>query len=412
MSSTEEQDRQKIVAKHLPGLVRRELLRVAAQARQDVSRKYGGGGFAARKAERFYRRFLQVSFVLLFVVPLLATSVYFISIASDQYSTESYIRLSSESSDVRAALSGLLGSNVSEQGSSVVEYLQSPNIIRDVSKVVNIGEMYTRDQIDYFSRLRPNSAIEDVAKFWKRKISVNTQSFTSQIRVRIRAFSPEDSLRLHQELLNAAERHVNEISRGQQTVRIAEATQGVGRAQEIYKNAIDALQSAREEYGVLDAESVAKGYQTIIAKLRTDEATLSRRIETIKKQAPESPQLRRLTPQLAVVQQQIHEYERLIADSDDTQGQTVAVTAADLDARNLDVEIAREELVARMAILEAEKAEAAKQTIFIQRVVNPVLPERPTHPRRWLAVGISAGLLFCAWLVVAWLGLLVRDNME
>lgn len=394
----------------LSDLIRRELIRLSNQARTEASRVYGGGGFAARRSDRFYLAFLKVTFVILFLIPMLAGGLYYLRIASNQYITESYVSLNTQNSGIRAALSGLLGSASTGHVSEVVEYIRSPNIIADISSKVNFSDVFSKPEIDIISRLESDAPIEKKVKYWRKHIEVDKQSFTSQIRIRVRAFSPEDSLALHEAVLEAAEKHVNDISRAEHTKRMVEAEQGLERARAMYTDAVESLRYAREEHGMLDAASTAEGYEKILTKLRESEATLERRIETIRERAESSPQLRGLTPQLDVVKEQISYYEALIAAPDAKQG-SIAASAAALEAQEMDLEIARNEFASRMAVLEGVKSDILEQAVFMQQSVQPSLPEESTYPKRWLSfLSITGGSLL-TWLLTAGLGLLIRDNM-
>lgn len=395
----------------LSTLMRRELLRMSNQARTEAAFIRGGGGFAARRSERFYLKFLQLTFLVVFCVPSLMGCIYYFGYASNQYTTESYVSLSSQSSGVRAALSGLLGSDSTEQVSEMIEYIESPNFLLDVETKLDFSSLFSNYHIDRLSRLPEDAAIEDKLRYWRNRISIDRQSFTSQIRIRLRAFSPQDSLDLHRAVLTVAENHVNDTSRNNQNIRVKTASQSVERARTIYTDALEALRLTREKYGILDADATAQGYQTILATLRETAATLERRIETIKSQTESSPQLRRLTPQLEVVRDQISHYEQLIASPSSQAGNSVAAMAADLDAHQMNVDIARNEFATRMAVLESVQSETLGQTVFLQRSVEPTLPQRSTHPNRWLSFGLVFGTSFISWLLMAGLGLLIRDNM-
>ena len=189
--------------------VRNELVRLAYSARTDALKIRGGGGFAARRSERLFSRFLKASFVLVFLIPVLLGGIYYFGIASRQYVTESYISLSSENSGVRAALSGLLGSESSEHAAEVMEYLRSANAVIDVDADLGLARLFSRPEIDWLSRLPVDAAMEEKVKYWRHHLDLEKKAFTSQIRVRVRAFSPEDALALHDSVLQLAETHVN-----------------------------------------------------------------------------------------------------------------------------------------------------------------------------------------------------------
>ena len=391
--------------------VRNELVRLSYSARTDALKIRGGGGFAARRSERLFSRFLKASFVLVFLIPVLLGGIYYFGIASRQYVTESYISLSSQNSGVRAALSGLLGSESSEHAAEVMEYLRSANAVIDVDADLGLARLFSRPEIDWLSRLPVDAAIEEKVKYWRHHLDLEKKAFTSQIRVRVRAFSPEDALALHDSVLQLAETHVNAISGRQHDRRIKEAQNSVDRARNAHREATEAMRKAREEHRMLDPAVTAKGYQTILGKLRENAATLERRIETARAQAQNSPQIQRLEPQLEVVRSQIEEYQNLIASPGTENAGSIASTAANFDSREIDVEIARSELATRMAMLEAATAQATEQAIFMQRSVEPTLPQKSTYPRRWLSFSVILIAATALWLLVAGFGLLVRDNM-
>ena len=392
--------------------VRAELKQLAVRARADASRVHGGGGFAARRSERLFTRFLRVSFLLLFLLPTVLGGVYFLRLASGQFVTESWFTLSSQDSGVRAALSGLLSGQSIDHAAEVMEYLKSANAVLDVDRELGLAKLFSRPEIDALSRLPADAAMEKKVRYWRKHLILHKNRFSSQVQMRVRAFSPADSMAIQETLLRLAETHINDIGNRQNHQRIREAQTGVDKARSVHRESTDALRQIREETQILDPTSTAKGYDEIISNLRENEATLARRIETLKIEARDSPQLRRLTPQLEVVRRQIASYQNIIAAPTGDVQASIASRAAEIERRETDVEIARAELATRMAVLESATSEASSQAVFMQRIVQPTQPQKATWPRRWPSFGVITLAALMLWGLVVAIGRVVRDNMS
>lgn len=392
--------------------VRAELTRLAVRARADASRVHGGGGFAARRSERLFSRFLRISFLLLFLLPTVFGGMYFLRLASGQFVTESWFTLSSQDSGVRAALSGLLSGQSVDHVAEVMEYLKSANAVLDVDRELDLNKLFSRSEIDVLSRLPADAAMEKKVRYWRRHLILNKKKFSAQVQMRVRAFSPADSMAIQETLLRLAETHINDIGKRQNDQRIREAQIGVDKARAVHREASEALRQIREETQMLDPTSTARGYDEIISKLREDEAILVRRIETLKLEAENSPQLRRLTPQLEVVRRQITDYQNLIAAPTGKTQASIASRAAEIDRRETDVEIARAELATRMAVLESATSEASSQAVFMQRIVQPTQPEKSIWPRRWPSFGVVTIVALMLWGLAVAMGRVVRDNLS
>ncbi|NRP42782.1 hypothetical protein [Aliiroseovarius sp. xm-m-339-2] len=396
--------------RQLARVMGRELFQASRVARQATARVHGGGGFHARRSERAYRRFISVMTVLLVFVPAVVSGLYYFAYASAQYVTESHFSISTQNSSLGASLSGIFGGAATSEGTTyVIEYLQSAAALKELEREIDMQALYGGADIDLLARLRARASIEQRLKYWKKMVNVSRERFTEQIKLTVRAFSPEDSLRIHQSLLNAAENTVNLISQRQRTVRLQEAERGVIAARATLETAIEALQNRREQLGVLDVEVTMQSFEEILSTLRLESANLEQTLALLLQLAPGAYQINTLRARRQAVEKHIAEFEEYIAS--DRQGETsLAVRAAELDLLEIDIDVARRDLITRMAALEDAHSQVEDQTSFLQTSVNPVMPEEALYPARlknWL---ISVVLSIGVWGAVVGLAGMVHNH--
>jgi capsular polysaccharide transport system permease protein len=140
---------------------------------------------------------------------------------------------------------------------------------------------------------------------------------------------------------------------------------------------------------------------TTVARLRAERAQLA-------SEAPNSPQLPLLDARIAAFQRQIN-IER--ANMAGAQGSLAPKIGAYEDLV-LNREVADKQLAAATAALTTAEQEARRQKLYLDRIVDPSLPDEALEPRRWLAlltVFATCLLIYgVGWLV--WAG--IREHRQ
>lgn len=390
--------------------ISRALKRAATKSRAPVS-VISGGGHVTRPGERLFRQGLLASFMLVVVLPMFVAAVYWGLIASRQYVTEAKFALHSSDSPSFAALGVASHDEKQIQDAQVVvRYVLGRSIVEALEKSIDLRGKFSRPEADYFSRFAPDGPIEALEKYWRKRVDASLDLMSGIVSVHIRAFTPEDSLAIAQNVIALSENLVNDLSTRTRHDAVAQAQAELTRAEERLKAATATMRDARNAEGVLDAPSAAEAINKVLTQLRLE---LSRTESTLALQSnastQQSPQARLLAAREASLKKQIADYSAQIA-SAEVKG-TLAERASVLSARQVDLKLAEQQYAQTAAAYESARVDLERQRAYLALFLRPTLAEKSIYPRRWLEWSIIAGPALLIWVLLVGLSLLVRDHM-
>ena len=151
-----------------------------------------------------------ISFLLLVILPFLASSIYYAFIASDQYVTEARFAVrtvsssssndksdDTDSSNNTGGSSSLLNMRSASQDAYVVtSFIHSTEILNRIGKKLDYRSMFVRQDADFLSRFRSSSSDEELLKYWDDHVSAYIDVSSGIITLKVRALSAEDSVKL------------------------------------------------------------------------------------------------------------------------------------------------------------------------------------------------------------------------
>lgn len=402
--------------------ISQELRRVARKARIPKPITSGGGGFRARRSEKAFKATLIGSFVCLFFLPVMALAVYLLFIAADQYISESrFLVRSSQKSGLEsiASITSLMSGGESKDGQIIAEYVQSREMLEELSKDHDIRKIFSPGSRDFFAELSTGASIEDVVEYWQGQISISVNRLSGLVTMKVRTFSPESSLALSHAILEISERMVNKLTRRNEQDALIQARAETERANKNLENATISLRDARNEAGVLDIAVSAKAYGEVISTLRSQLSSIEGEIESLTRSVtPTSPQVVALRNQAAGLRTQIEKYERTIAGSQSLGDAPTEVLQGNLvdqapllNQREIELKVAQTEFARAASTLEKARLTANTQQSYLVPYVDPQLAERSLYPRRGLVFLVASLVLFLLWASFTGAAVLVRDNM-
>ncbi|MFY9627999.1 MAG: hypothetical protein WAK03_07585 [Methylocystis sp.] len=395
--------------------ISRALRRAARKARAPAAIISGGAGFQARKGARAFRMGLIASFILLVIVPLMIESVYWGLIATKQYTTEAKFALRSGEASPLDALGGVIGAPASQQMQDtqiIANYIKSRTMVEALNKALDLRRIYARPEVDYFSRLSRSDTIEDLVKYFRKRMDVSVEAVSGIVQIDIRAFTPEDSLALTNKAIELSEILVNDLSTRSRRDAFQLAQSELNRAEGRLRAATEQMREVRDTQGVLDASAAAEAITKVINVLRLE---LSHAEESIATQGgavtPDAPQVRVLNARIKSLKSQIADYTRQIAGGSDAGGDSMAQRLGALSRQQVELDLARQQYVLASANYESARVALETQTGYLASFLHPTLAEKSTYPRRgweWSIVVFPALLI---WMLLASLALVARDYM-
>ncbi len=353
-------------------------------------------------------RKIPLAFVVVVVLPTLVAAIYFLLIASPRYVSEArfIVRAANQPqpTSLGFALQGVGLSTTSTDAFAVHEYALSQDSIEELKRRFDLSSMLRPrggDVITGWPRLGEDRSDRSLEAALSRFVSIGYDSTTGISTLRVQGFAPADAQRLAEALLNGGERLVNRLNDRAAADAVSDARAVRDEARQRLTVAQEQLTTFRNREQFIDpARSATEGGQ-LIGNLLATVATLRAERAQLAAEAPSSPQLPLLDNRIAAYERQIEAERAKIAGSADS----LAGKLGAYEDLMLQRELADRELTQATATLLSAEQEARRQKLYLERVVNPSLPDRPSQPRRLISilVVLATSLLLygIGWLVLA-----------
>lgn len=333
-------------------------------------------------------------FLLVVVVPVLVAIAYFGFLASSVYVSESRFVVRSPDKPAATGLGVILSSAGFTSGSDEVFVAQSFAVSRDALRSLNqkgaFFSSYSDPRVFVFDRFNPLGlfgSFEDLYQYFEKKVSLKHDSQTSITTLTVRAYNARDAFRFNQRLLEMSEQTVNHLNERGQRDLIGYALREVAEAKTRAQLAAANLAAYRNRSGVVDPEKQAEAQMQMVSKLQDQLISSKAELAQLNEYTPLNPRIPVLQTQIAGIQRDINnEMGKVTGNS-----RSLAQTAVQFERLTLENEFASKQLTAALASLEQARNEAQRKQAYVERVVEPNLPDAPMEPRR--VRGILATLI-------------------
>lgn len=380
--------------------------------RQMIARSINGPMKTGKRHKRSKR---TVVYMLAVVGPTLVVSAYYALVAAPIYVSEAsfVVRMAAPpSSNVFGSLLQNSGITRSQDDTfSVQEYIRSRQALKELGDRLPVRAIFGSPQADWltrFPRFWENSSEEELYSYYSDRVSVIHNDTTGITVLRTTAFHAQDAADLNASLLalggNLLDR-LNDRARGD-AVRFAN-----NEVQEAQQRVIDAQRSItdfRNKELMIDPNASSTSMIELISNLTAELANTRARLAETRKTAPDSSAIPFLTSQIAALEQQIENERDKMVGSD----KSVAPKIADYESLVLMREFTNKALVGALDALEAARADARRQQLYLEVVVPPHLPddaEMPYALKNILVVFLSLSLAYLlGWLMVT----AIRDHED
>lgn len=367
----------------------------------------------------------KLSFLLCVVVPVLATSLYFFFVASDQFVAETrfVVRLGPQDNSAKEGLASVLsavkvggaggsagGGTATEDAHVVTSYIQSRAVVDDVQKAVDLRAIFSRPEADFYARLKSNATIEELVDYWRRMVTTYSDAMSGIVTVEVRAFRPDDALLLVRTIGEASEKLVNDISRRARQDALRRATEEVQRAQGLMYEALGEMEGYRNREGLIDPVQTATETGKLLTKVLADQITAEGELFVAQRSlAPDSSAVRRLTSRVEGLKQQAAELRAQLAGNRD-EARNVAASLAAFEEVAVKQKMAETLYSLAEAGLDRARRQAEAQSVYLSVFVPAGLPQEYTYPKRFEYSASVAAALFVLWSIVALIWLSVEDH--
>ena len=354
-----------------------------------------------------------LAFVVAVILPTVIGGAYYAFIASPQYVSEFRFsvrpNLGSGSAASAAADVALAMSN----SYIVSDYVNSRDAVASLQEKIDISSLYSDENIDFLSRLKPGASIENLLAYWDSRIHTSYDITTGINIIEVSAFTPEAAHRIAIALKELCERLVNEISDNARKSQMDFALNELERSEARLKDVRRQETELRTDKRTIDARKEADGRLQLNLKLRGELATLEAQYSSLSEYMDsKSPKLNVLKNQIDATQEQIELLEAQVSDKgagvEDNAVSADAITR--YDQIQTDLEIASKLYESSLTNYENARAQANNNQIYLATYVQPNMPETASYPKVFFGT-ILIFLSSCGiWIVLTLVYYSIRDH--
>ena len=262
-----------------------------------------------------------------------------------------------------------------------------------------------RSSID-FNPLGISGSFEDLYNYYRGKVGIEYATTSSITTLTVRAFTAQDAQKFNRQLLERSEDLVNRLNNRGRTDLVQFATQEVVEAKLAAREAALTLAQFRNSRGIIDPEKQAALQLEMVSKLQDELIGARTQLQQLRVMAPENPQIPILETRISSLTREIEEQLGLVAGN----RRSLSATAAQYQRLQLEREFADRRLAAAMNSLEESRNEARRKQAYVERIVQPSLPDEAQEPRRLRGIFATFILGLVAWAILTMLIAGVREH--
>jgi capsular polysaccharide transport system permease protein len=347
--------------------------------------------------------------VLLILLPTLIVSAYYYIFAADQYESEAHFIVTSEASGGGAStgfgsLFGIsAGGSTQGQAMAVPDYLQSHEAVAALGRKFDLVAMFRRPEADLLSRLwQAHPTPETLQSYVESKVKVRHDADTGITSLVVHTFRPADSYAIANELLQLSEAQVNRMNRRRYGDAVSAARSQLAAAEQRVSQIQTQITGYRQEGADIDPQASGETQLHLVSSLKTQLASAQTELASMR------GTISSLSPQYVALQRQVRSLRGVIASqsSELTGGnRAIASNLGGYERLRVEQEFAGKNYAAAAAGLIKAQEDAARQQLYIVRVVDANIPVKSLFPQRgrivlmtFIALCVAYGI---GWLILA-----------
>lgn len=362
-------------------------------------------------------RFLKTNtiFMLTVLIPTALAIIYYGLIASDVYISESRFVVRSPQRQATTGLGALLQgtgfARSQDDTYSVHDFVMSRDALKELDDQLKVRKSFSSkdaDVINRFPGLDWDDSFEAFHRYYKKRVTIDYDTVSSISVLNVRAFTADDAKNINDLLLKMGERLVNNLNDRSRQDLIKVAQQEVSIAEEKAKTAALSLSAFRSNQSVFDPTGQSAAQLQSVGKIREELMSAEAQLAQLVQLSPNNPQLKVLRSRVESLRASAANEAAKVTGS----GNSFASKATGFDRLTLEKQFADRQLAAAFASLESAKSEAQRKQLYLERLVQPNLPDMAVEPRRIRSVFMIFALGLIAWGVVSLLVASVKEHSD
>jgi capsular polysaccharide transport system permease protein len=365
-----------------------------------------------------HHRGLMMAMLLVIALPVVVVSAYLIFFAKPQYASEVGFTIRQEetgsASDLMGGLSGLLGSPVQSNADLLFEYVQSQQIVEQISQEFDLLEHYSATWPgDPVFSIWPSATIEQLHWFWNRMSRITYNQSSGLMLIEIRARDPESAQELAKLVVSESERMINGLNETARRDTMRNAEMDMNAALDRLRSAREALARFRARTQILDPQADIQGRMGVLNVLQQQLAETLVEFDLLSTQSSNSndPRLRQLERRAEVIRNRIDEERRMFTQQNVTVDETdYPNLLAQYESLLVDQTFAEATYEAALTAADAARSNADRQTLYLANFIRPSLAQSAQYPQSILIVFLTALFATLGWAIMALVYYSLRDR--
>ena len=366
----------------------------------------------------FKARLASVNVILWFtvIIPTALAVIYFGLIASDVYISESRFVVRSPQRQAQPGLVGALlqgtGFSRSQDDTySVHDFIMSRDALKELDQQVGVRKSFSAGTVDFINRFPGwdfDSSFEALYRYYRNRVTVDYDTVSSITVLHVRAYTAEDAKNINDLLLKMGERLVNNLNDRSRQDLIKSAEQEVQLAEEKAKVAALGLSGFRSKQSIFDPDKQSAIQLQGVSKLQEELIATETQLAQMQKVSPNNPQVSSLRSRTESLRSAISVETSKVTGG----GASLTSKSAAFERFSLDRAFAEKQLASAMTSLELARSEAQRKQLYLERLVQPNLPDKAVEPRRIRSIFMVLALGLILWGVISLLVASVREHVD
>jgi capsular polysaccharide transport system permease protein len=358
----------------------------------------------------------HIVFVLTVLTPTFIAILYYGFFASDVFISESRFLVRSPQHPMQGGFVGQLlqGSGITHSQDdtySVHDYILSRDALRELDAKLGVRKVFTSKQVDPINRfpgLSWDDSFEKFYLYYGKHVGIEYDPVSSISTLTVRAFTAQDAEGINDLLLQISERLVNTLNERSRQDLIRYAADEVKIATDKATAAAVALFEYRSKHEVFEPDKQAAIQLESVAKIQEELITTEAQLAQVQKLSPNNPQISGLESRADTLRQAIGTEAAKVTSANGS----FSARAPNFERLTVESVFADKQLGVALADLETARSEALRQQLYLERLVQPSLPDKAMEPRRLRSVFtvFLLGLIF--WGVSSLVIAAIREHSD
>jgi capsular polysaccharide transport system permease protein len=355
---------------------------------------YRLAGLAPRARDQIFSILMLAVVIITLVLPMIGSIGYFAFLASPGYVSQ--VRFIVRSSTPLLSRDRY-SSNTVEPKEKIVQdtaillnYLDSPAIILDMQKHVDLHRLFGGADIDFLSRLPKDATKDDMLKYWEKHSHSYVNPKSGIVELEITAYTPQQAQELVRLVLRLSEERVNKLSTGMWEDLRVSTQRDVDQATQEVAELRGKFRDTQNNTGVFDVALSAQRIGSVLTSVESNVAELKSRRqalgESIGKEAPQAADLDR---RIAAAEEQADNLKAQLTGAAPQGDSNLAGYSTLFDDLKLDLSIAEKRLTAAIKDLERVKLVSSMQLTYVDNFIEPTMPDSNKYPNVGLSIFLS-----------------------